>query len=200
MAYFHTIYHGNGEPLSQLPVGSWSQYQTDSVLFFCSSFRGDWMVAEWPWSWMHAPKWYSNMRQQLIGGLTLIFSAEEVYYLQLSADLLFLSSLFLQWKVLFLYIWWLVSSLQGHYSGSCRKLWSNTVARNYCKHYSQCSSHCEVNTMRAYFPRRERWRGSKKTASILSPVKNADAQHFFCFWYINSLKKGFLLSWKIRQW
>lgn len=31
-----------------------------SVLFFCGSFRGHWMVAEWPWSWIHAPKWYSD--------------------------------------------------------------------------------------------------------------------------------------------
>lgn len=145
-----------------------------SVLFFCRSFRGDWMAAEWPWSWMHSPKWYSNMRQQLVGGQ--IFSAEEVHYRQLSADLLFLSSLFLQWKVLFLYICWLVSSLQGHYGGSCRKLWSYTVARNYYKHYSQYSSHSEENITRAYFHRRERWRGSKKT-SVLFPVqKNADAE------------------------
>lgn len=149
-----------------------------SVLFFRSSFRGEWMVAEWPWSWMLAPKWYSNMRQQLIGGLTLMFGAEEFYYLQLSTDLLFLSSLFLQWKLLFLYIWWLVSSLRGHWGGSCRKLWSNTVATNYCKHYSQCSSHSELSVMRAYFPGREGWRGSKESALILSPVKNADAEHF----------------------
>lgn len=133
-----------------------------SVLFFRSSFRGDWTVAEWPWSRTHAPKRHSNVRQQPIGGLTLIFSAEEVYYIQPSTDLLFLSSVFLRWKVLFLYICWRVSSLQGHYGGSCRELWSNTVARNYYKHYSQCSSHSDVNIMRACFQRREMWRGSKE--------------------------------------
>ncbi len=161
-----------------------------SVLFFRSSFRGDWIVAEWPWSWIHAPHWYSNMRQLLIGGLTLIFSAGEVHYLQLSTDLLFLSSLFLQWEVLFLYIWWLVSSLQGHYGGSCRKLWSNTVARNYYKHYSQCSSHSEVNsTSWAYFSRRGRRKGSKK--SFLSPVKMLIQNILLLL--VNYFFKGFLL-------
>lgn len=46
-------------------------------LFFSRrSFRGDWTVAEWPWTLQK----HRNMSQQLIGVLTLIFSAEEVYY------------------------------------------------------------------------------------------------------------------------
>lgn len=134
------------------------------VLFFCGSFRGDWMVAQWPWTWMGAPKWYSNMRQHLTSGLTLISNAGEVYYLQLSTDLLFLSSLFLQRKVLFLYVWWLVSSLWGHCGGSWRELRSNTVARNYCKHYSQRSSHSEGNsTSGGHISQEDRGEGEAKS-------------------------------------
>lgn len=60
------------------------------------------------------------------------------------------------------------------------KLWSNTVARNYYKHYSQCSSHSEVNsTSWGHSSREEQGeRGKQKVGLNLSPVKNADAEHF----------------------
>lgn len=141
-----------------------------SFLFFCRSFRGYWMVAEWPWSCIHVPKWCSNMRQQLIGGLMLLFSAEKVYYLQLSTDLLSLSSLFLQWKVLFLHIWWLVSSLWAIVVAVAERydltLWQGIITNTV-----QLSWWSELNIMRVYFPRRKRWSRSKKSSLICPQVK-----------------------------
>lgn len=109
------------------------------------------MAAEWPWSWTRAPKWYSNMRQQLTGGLTMIFSAEEVHYLQLSADLLSLSSPLLQRKRCYfctfgggLAAWGAIMAAVAESHDLTR--WQG----NYYKHYSQCSSHSESIT-RAFF-------------------------------------------------
>ncbi len=122
-------------------------------VFFRQIFQGWWNGSRVTMK----PNVCSKILRQLIGVLTLMFSAGEVYYLY-SFPPIYSSfhHCFCREKVLFLYVWWRVSSLRGHYGGSCRKLWSNTVARNYCKHYSQCSSHSEVDIMRAYFPRRER--------------------------------------------
>lgn len=91
------------------------------------------------------------MRQQLTGGLMLIFSVRVVYYIQLSSDLLFIHHCFCSERCYFCTFGVRLVACRANTGGSCRELLSNTMARNYYKHYSQCSSHGGVNILRAYF-------------------------------------------------
>lgn len=46
--------------------------------------------------------------------------------------------------------------------GICKELWSNTTTRNYCKHYSQWSSHHDVKITGAHWPKHRFERGNEK--------------------------------------
>lgn len=162
IASFHTIYHSRR--FLCFPSESRSQYQRDSLFCFSAALLE---VIEWLRA--TARETECTLQNSAVGRRWYLAPGRLIAR-QHSGVLLLLSSLFLQWKVLFLYIWWRVSSPRGHYGGGCAQLWSNAVARNYRKHYSQCSSHSDADIRRACFRERRQMKGQRETLKTLTPA------------------------------
>lgn len=167
------------------------------VLFFFPPVFRRWLNGSWVT--MNAPK-HCNMSQQLIGVLTLIFSAEEVYYPYSFAPIY--SSFhhcFCSERCYF-------CTFGG--GSVARRAITVAVAESYdltlWREIIANIIHSAVVTVK-----RASWghisqegEGSRETALMLSTVRNADAEHISAASgaLIFRSRKGLLLSCKIRQW